>query len=133
MPMTLKKLNDLRDSINTLKNLQEKIDEKKRKADSATQNLTGQPSAKGRSDGKENTILSYIDDEKALEKICEEISAVHTEAFTYILSIDEPVTRLIFHYRFIDGYTWNEVATLIGGNTENSVKKAAYRYIKSNS
>ena len=132
MPMTLKKLNDLRDSINTLKNLQEKIDEKKRRAESATQNLTGQPSAKGGSDGKGNIILSYIDDEKVLEKICEEISAVHTEAFTYILSIDEPVTRLIFHYRFIDGYTWNEVATLIGGNTENSVKKTAYRYIDKN-
>ena len=128
--MTLKKLNELRNSITTLKNLQGRIEDKKRKAESATQNLSGMPSAKGGCNGKENIILSYVDDEKELEKICEEMSAVHSEAFTYIMSIEDTAIRLVFHYRFIDGCTWNEVATLIGGNTENSVKKMVYRYIE---
>lgn len=130
--MTLEKLNKLRISIITLKNLQEKIEDKKRKAESATQKLSGMPSAKGGCNGKENVILSYVDDEKELERICEEMSAAHAEAFTYIMSIEEPAIHLIFYYRFISGYSWNEVATLIGGNTENSVKKTVYRYIERN-
>lgn len=128
--MTLEKLNALKNSINTLKILQAKIEDKKRKAESATQNLSGMPSAKGGCNCKENIILSYVDDEKELEKICEEMSAAHSEALTYIMSIEDSTIRLIFHYRFISGYSWNEVATLIGGNTENSVKKMVYRYIE---
>lgn len=128
--MTLKKLNELRDSITTLKILQRRIEEKERKAESATQNLSGMPSAKGGCNGKENIILSYVDDEKELKKICEEMSVVHSEAFAYIMSIEEPAMRLVFRYRFINACTWNEVANLIGGNTENSVKKMVYRYIE---
>lgn len=130
--MTLEKLNKLRKSIDTLKTLQEKIEKKKRLAESATQNYSGTPSAKGGCNSKENLILSYIDDEKELEKICEEMTVAHTEALTYIMSIEEPTTRLIFHYRFISNYSWIKVAKSIGNNTEDSVKKIVYRYIKQN-
>ncbi len=51
---------------------------------------------------------------------------------TYIDGIKDSHTRQIFRLRFCDLKTWNQVADEIGGdNTEDSVKKAAYRYINS--
>ncbi len=131
--MTLEKLNELRRGIVTLKKLQSRIEEKKRTAESASQNLSGMPSAKGGCNGKENIILSYIDDEKELERLCEEMSAAYSEPLAYIMSIEDPAIRLIFHYRFISGYSWNKVAVLLGGgNNKDSVYKQVKRYLAKN-
>jgi len=52
---------------------------------------------------------------------------------TYIGSIQDSQTRMIFHYRFVDGYSWIRVAHATGGgNTEDSVKKICYRYLSNN-
>lgn len=49
----------------------------------------------------------------------------------YIQSIEESITRQVFTYRFINGLPWEQVAACIGGgNTQDSVKKCCYRYIK---
>ena len=49
----------------------------------------------------------------------------------YIHSVDDYQMRLILSYRFIDLMTWNQTALLIGGgNTEDSVKKACYRFLR---
>ena len=51
----------------------------------------------------------------------------------YIRTIDDYQIRLIFSYRFIDLFTWNKIAHAIGGNnTEDSVKKICYRFLKNN-
>ncbi len=49
----------------------------------------------------------------------------------YIKGIDDSLTRMIFKYRYIDMLSWRAVAIQVGGNnTEDSVRKIAYRYIK---
>ena len=49
----------------------------------------------------------------------------------YIQTVEDYQIRLIISYRFIDLLSWQQVACRIGGNnTEDSVKKAFYRYIK---
>lgn len=49
----------------------------------------------------------------------------------YIASIPDSLTRRIFTYRFVHGLSWRQVAFHVGGgNTEDSVKKTAYRYIR---
>lgn len=49
----------------------------------------------------------------------------------WLQGIADSRTRLIFTYRFVDCLTWNEVADKIGGNnTDDSVKKICYRYLK---
>ena len=49
----------------------------------------------------------------------------------YIDSIDDYCIRLILFYRFVELKTWNSVAMSIGGgNTEDSVKKACYRFLR---
>lgn len=48
----------------------------------------------------------------------------------YINSIPDPVLRLIFSYRFVDCYSWAEVAERMGKYEEDTVKKMCYRYLK---
>lgn len=49
----------------------------------------------------------------------------------FIANIGDSHTRRIIRFRFVDGYSWNEVADRIGGgNTEDSVRKICERYIK---
>lgn len=50
----------------------------------------------------------------------------------YIAGIPDSLTRLIFTYRFINGLSWVQVAFHVGNNSEDSVKKICYRYLKDN-
>lgn len=47
----------------------------------------------------------------------------------YIGSVPDSLLRQILTLRFVDGHSWTAVANRIGGgNTEESVKKAFYRF-----
>lgn len=49
----------------------------------------------------------------------------------FIASVDDSRMRRVIALRFIDNLSWNKVADKIGGNnTEDSVKKAFYRYME---
>lgn len=49
----------------------------------------------------------------------------------YIRTIPDSQTRLVFIMRFERCLSWRQIANYIGGNnTEESVKKICYRYIK---
>lgn len=52
------------------------------------------------------------------------------EVEEFIASISDSHIRRIINLRVIDGLSWNEVARKIGGNTEDSVKKAFYRFME---
>lgn len=49
----------------------------------------------------------------------------------FIKSVDDSRMRRIITLRFVDNLSWNKVADRIGGNnTEDSVKKAFYRFME---
>lgn len=49
----------------------------------------------------------------------------------FMASVDDSRMRRIITLRFIDNLSWNKVADRIGGNnTEDSVKKAFYRFME---
>lgn len=53
------------------------------------------------------------------------------EVEEFIKSVDDSRMRRIINLRFIEGLSWNQVANRIGGNnTEDSVKKAFYRFME---
>ena len=52
------------------------------------------------------------------------------EVEEFIASISDSHIRRIVNLRVIDGLSLNEVARKIGGNTEDSVKKAFYRFME---
>ncbi len=49
----------------------------------------------------------------------------------FIASLEDSRMRRIINLRFIEGLSWNKVADRIGGgNTEDSIKKAFYRFME---
>ena len=52
------------------------------------------------------------------------------EVEEFIASIKDSHIRRIVNLRVVDGLSWCEVARRIGGNTEDSVKKAFYRFME---
>lgn len=94
--------------------------------------LSGMPHTAGGGDSV-SSFAAEIADLKAL--ICEKQLECVREWFRlelYISAIPESYTRLIFRFRFEDCMSWERVAREIGGgNTADSVKKHAYRYLKS--
>lgn len=53
------------------------------------------------------------------------------EVEEFIASVEDSRMRRIINLRVIDGLSWNKVADRIGGgNTEDSIKKAFYRFME---
>lgn len=96
------------------------------------QSLDGMPQGSG--DHRKVEQLSILIDQQKqevarMERIVES-SASSVEKF--IRSISDNRTAQIFSLRFLAGYSWQQVAEIIGGhNTENSVKSQCYRYLQS--
>lgn len=66
----------------------------------------------------------------ALSELEMELLETLNEVEEFIASISDSHIRRIVNLRVIDGLSWNEVARKIGGNTEDSVKKAFYRFME---
>lgn len=59
-----------------------------------------------------------------------EVTRSEESVAAYISRIKDSQTRMIFRLRFLHGMTWGEVSDAIGGgNSEDNVKKACYRYM----
>ena len=65
-----------------------------------------------------------------LSELETELLETLNEVEEFIASISDSHIRRIVNLRVIDGLSWNEVARKIGGNTEDSVKKAFYRFME---
>lgn len=51
----------------------------------------------------------------------------------YIQTVQDSLTRQVLTLRYVNGLSWLQVAMSIGGaNTEDSIKKICYRYLKNN-
>lgn len=78
----------------------------------------------------EDMALRIVELEAKMEKRKHEAMEERMKLESYIDSIDDVMTRLIFQYRFIDGLRWEDVASQVGGkNTANSVRMTCYRYL----
>ena len=77
------------------------------------------------------TAISITQAEQKINKKLIELEKARSEITNYILDIDDCQTRLIFKLRCLDLKNWNDVADEVGGmNSEDSVKKRFYRYLK---
>ncbi len=69
-------------------------------------------------------------EEELVEKIrrCTEL---RDRARKFIDSIEDSLTRQVFHYRYSRSMTWQQVASTLGGrNTNEGVRKMVERYLK---
>lgn len=89
----------------------------------------------GISNAEELTINSKInqairEEEEKLRLRYENLLETTNEVLDFIESVEDSHIRMIITYRVIENYSWQQVAEAMGGgNTEDSVKKAFYRFL----
>ena len=116
-----------------IEQLKSRIEELECIAVSDTSRITGMPHVTGISD-KVGRYAAEIADLKELldlnlKKCFYELNRLNR----YIEGIDDSQMRMIMTLRYVNGLSWRQIAFSIGGgNTEDSIKKLAYRYLKKN-
>ena len=129
--MTVKELSQLYYLNREIEREQLRIRELKDAAtNTAAKPITTSPGAGGISDN--TAIIAQVVDCEVIIKAKQQVAAVeYKRLIEYINGIDDSLIRQIIALRFVNGLKWRQVAEHIGGNnTEDSVKKACYRYIK---
>ncbi len=92
--------------------------------------ITGMPHAPGVRDTVGDLIVEIEDVKGEIKRLEIEMGRVEREISSYIETIPDIQTRLIFRLRFLRCMTWDEVADTIGGrHTVSGVKKTCYRYL----
>ena len=132
--MTKQELSQLYYLNREIEHLKDRITELECIATSSTSRITGMPHATDISD-KVGKYAAEIADLKELldlnlKKCFYELNRLNR----YIESIEDSQIRMIMTLRYVNGLSWRQIAFSVGGgNTEESVKKVAYRYLKKDS
>lgn len=68
---------------------------------------------------------------KAIREKTERLWRERERLEKWIGGIEDSLTRQVFTWRFVQDYTWVQVAMAVGGgNTEDSVRMLAKRYVR---
>lgn len=129
--MTIKELSEAYYIQKIIDRYDEKIAQLYASLEPGGMNFSGMPSDHSPKNRIEEVVakVDEIKRKKRLEEIKQNEAKKKVERF-----IDEcgnPQIRIILMYRFVDFLKWEAVAAKLGGgNTEDSVKKACYRFLK---
>lgn len=130
--MTLDDLNQHLELVNELKKAKDMLQALWNAAYPGGQVLTGMPHAPGVKDKIGDLAADIADLETEIEQMQKQVDESAKGVTAFISTIPDVQTRMIFKIRFCRGYEWKQVARVLGGgNSEASVKSAAYRYIES--
>ena len=131
--MTKNELSQLYFLNREIEEQQRRLQELEGLATSCTQQITGMPRISGISD-KVAKYAAEIADLKALldlnlKKCFYEINGLNR----FIASVEDSEIRMILSLRYVNGFSWEQVAASVSiYANENSVKQAAHRYLKNN-
>lgn len=130
--MTLEDLNQHLERVNELKKAQDMLQSLWNAAYPGGQVLTGMPHAPGVKDKIGDLATEIADLETEIEDLQRLVEESEAAVKVFISDIKDVQLRMIFKIRFCRGYEWKQVARVLGGgNSEASVKSAAYRYLES--
>lgn len=106
------------------------IEELRGRAVPGSPSLDGMPHRSGVSDKVGTLAIMIADLEAKLPMYERQIAEEYDRVESFIGSIDDDLTRMIFRLRFQAGKSWKEVAGILGKyQTEASVKSRCYRYL----
>ncbi len=129
--MNLSELNKHLDLIQKLQKAQELYQSISAKTLGASK-IDGMPHGSGVGDKTGMLAIELADLSARIRYLKNEIENNMIPVEIFINTIDDDLTRLIFRLRYIHGYSWKEISSLIGGkNTEEAVKMICYRYLNS--
>lgn len=128
--MTIKELSQLYHLNREIEQEKSRLRELEAAATDTSVKISGLPHVGGLSD--KTAIAAQIADSKAIIEAKIALSVVEYNRLNrYINSVEDSLTRQILSLRFVNGLSWNQVAMSVGGgNTEDSVKKICYRFVK---
>ena len=90
----------------------------------------GMPRAPGYGDKIARCVADIVDTQAIIAAKQQQCIYERNRLERFIAAIPDSLTRQIFTLRFVDGLSWARVALGVGGgNTEDGVKKACYRYL----
>ena len=128
--MTLDELNRHLTLITELKKAKDMLQSLWNAANPGGQVLTGMPHTPGVKDKIGDLAVEIADLESDIADLETLVAESEVEVKKFISEIKDIQTKMVFRLRFCRGYTWKEVAKVLGGgNTEDSVKKVCYRYL----
>ena len=129
--MTKQRINDyiaLRKELAEAEAMQEAL---RSAAEPGAQVLTGMPHTPGYADRIGDLAAEIADISSTIEALQGRISCFDTEIQTFIETIPDNFTRMIFRLRLFHVLSWGEIATVLGGrNTASGAYSIYYRYIK---
>lgn len=95
------------------------------------QKLSGMPHLPGVKDKIGDLAAEIADMQQLIEELKQAAELELLKIASYVDSIDDEQTRMIFRLRFLHCLTWPEVAEIIGRkNTASGIKSVCYRYLK---
>lgn len=110
-----KQINLLRQSISSIK----------------SPSLEGTPHGSGISDRTANAAIEITDLEERLSFQRKAAKKSESDIRAFINAIDDDITRLVYKFRVLYGYSWQDVADTLGGyNTKGSVRNRYVFYAK---
>jgi len=132
--MTKQELSQLYYLNREIEHLKDRITELECIATSSTSRITGMPHAIDISDKVSKYAAEIADLKELLDLNLKKCFYELNRLNRYIESIEDSQIRMIMTLRYVNGLSWKQIAFSVGGgNTEESVKKVAYRYLKKDS
>ena len=122
--MTLDELNDYNLLAKRIIVKEKQIANLRQNMSVGSPNMDGLPHGSGISDRTGCLAIEIADLETRLDTEKAEADRKRPSIDAFINSIDDDITRLVYRFRVLYGYTWSEVADILGGyNTKESVRK----------
>lgn len=109
----------------------ERLENLRAKLDLHSPVISDMPKASGARDKIGDITPEIVDKQREIEMDLKDLEARRKRLQDFIRVLPNVRIRIIMSLRFIDQLTWTEVAAKIGGReTEDTVKKAVYRYLE---
>ena len=129
--MTLKELSQLYHLNREIEQDKERLERLKSAITSPTgPNLSGMPSGGSRENRLEKLIAEMVDLEAIISSKMTQCMHERSRLERYIADIPDSYTRQVFTARFVQGLSWEQVASRIGGITADAARMMCNRHIK---
>lgn len=110
----------------------ERLENLRAKLDLHSPAISDMPKASGAKDKIGEVVPEIVDKEREIRMEVQDLEERRKRLHDFIRVLPNVRIRIIMSLRFIDQLTWTDVAAKIGGReTEDTVKKACYRYLES--
>ena len=102
-------------------------------AEAITPKLSGMPRGQGDPHSAEAIKIELAEQAELVELQVRQMEIERKRIDKWISGIQDPLVYMVLYSRYVDGLSWNKIALKIGGgNTEQSVRHLARRYVEKN-